>query len=82
MTPFNNVGYQMSHSRELCEAYLSSLHEGDVIAMSIMAGGYVNIDAAFNYLRTLPNLSGIAVGVSSNEHARETFTRLRALLSA
>lgn len=82
MAPFNNVGYQMSPSRQESEACLSSLHEGSVIAMSILAGGYVNLDEAFNYLRALPNLTGIAVGVSSKDHARETFTKLRTLLSA
>lgn len=79
MTPFNSLGYQMSPSRDNCEASLSSLREGQVIAMSIMAGGYLSLEQAFDYLRTLPRLSGVAVGASSKEHARETFTRLRML---
>jgi hypothetical protein len=47
--------------------------------MSIMAGGYLRLDEATDYLSTLPNLSGIAVGVSSKEHAQETFTKLGTL---
>lgn len=77
MTPFNSRGYQMSPSRDTCEATLSNLGEGHVIAMSIMAGGYLRLDEAIDYVRTLPNLSGIAVGVSSKEHAHDAFTRLR-----
>jgi hypothetical protein len=77
MTPFNSLGYQMSPSRESCEASLSNLREPNVIAMSIMAGGYLTLDQAKEYISTLPNLSGIAVGVSSQEHAQATFAELR-----
>jgi hypothetical protein len=55
------------------------LSEAHVIAMSIMAGGYQDLDQAFQYLRTLPRLSGIAAGVSTKQHAKETFERLRML---
>ena len=79
MTPFNSLGYQMSPSRDACKATLSNLREGDVIAMSVMAGGYLKLDEAIDYVRTLPNLSGVAIGVSSREHARDTFTRLRTM---
>jgi hypothetical protein len=79
MAPFNSLGYQMSPQRASCEASLSTSQEAQVIAMSIMAGGYLSLDQAFEYLRTLPRLSGVAVGVSSKEHARETFTKLRML---
>jgi hypothetical protein len=77
MTPFNSIGYQMSPSRDYCEATLSDMNEGHVIAMSVMAGGYLKLDNAINYVRTLPNLSGVAIGVSSKEHARDTFTKFR-----
>jgi hypothetical protein len=80
MTPFNSLGYQMSPSRESCEACLSNLREGNVIAMSIMAGGFLRLNQAVDYIRTLPKLSGAAVGVSSEEHARDTFAKLSALL--
>lgn len=81
MTPFNSVGYQMSSSRRSCEACLSTLDEANVIAMSTMAGGYLKLDEAFAYIRSLANLSGIAIGVSSKEHAEEAFTKFDALVS-
>jgi hypothetical protein len=37
--------------------------------MSIMAGGYSKLDEAVSYISGLPNLFGVAVGVSSEEHA-------------
>jgi hypothetical protein len=77
MTPFNSLGYQMSPSRDSCEESLSNLSQGDVIAMSILAGGFLNLDQAVDYLRTLPGLSGVAVGVSSKEHVCNTFSKLK-----
>jgi len=79
MTPFNSVGFQMSPSRHSCEACLPNMSEGSVIAMSVLAGGFLKLDQAIDYLRTLPNLSGIAVGVSSKDHAKDTFAKLSAL---
>jgi len=79
MTPFNSLGFQMSPGRAPSEACLSGCSGANVIAMSIMAGGYLTLDQAVDYLRTLPNLAGIAVGASSKQHAEETFAKLRAL---
>jgi hypothetical protein len=80
MAPFNSIGYQMSPSKQECENCLSAMEQGDVIAMSIFAGGYCNLDEAFDCIRQLPGLSGMAVGVSSKEHVHETFTKFRGLL--
>jgi hypothetical protein len=80
MTPVNRAGFQMNPSKESCELCLSHIQDSDVIAMSILAGGYLTLDEAVEYLRSLPNLSGIVVGVSSKEHAEKTFTRLRTLI--
>jgi len=79
MTPFNSLGYQMSPSRESCEVCLSNLHEGSVIAMSIMAGGFLSMDQAIEYIQSLPGLSGIAVGVSTRQHAKDAFAKLAVL---
>ena len=81
MTPLNSIGFQMTPSKESCESCLSQISDSHVIAMSIMAGGYLGLDAAIEYLRRLQNLSGIVAGVSSREHAIETFTKLKMLLS-
>jgi len=79
MTPFNSIGYQMIPSRHSCETCLSCLQETNLVAMSIMAGGYLKFDEAIDYICGLPNLSGVAVGVSSKEHAQHTFARLRVM---
>lgn len=76
MTPFNSIGYQMSPSRDSCEACLSDLSETEVIAMSIMGGGYLALDSVIDHIQGLSNLAGIAVGVSSKEHAQDTFSKL------
>lgn len=81
MTPFNSIGFQMNPSREACETSLRNLGtEAEVIAMSILAAGYIQVDQAVEYFKTLKNLSGAAVGVSSKQHAKETFSKLRTLL--
>jgi len=82
MTPFNRIGFQMNPSRESCEACLQHLSDGNVLAMSILAGGYLPLNEAVEYLRGIPNLEGIAVGVSSKRHAEQTFTSLRTLLES
>ncbi len=77
MTPMNEIGFQMNPSRESCEASLSQLTKGNVIAISILAAGYLKVDEAVDYLQGLPNLAGVAVGVSSKQHAKDTFSSLR-----
>jgi hypothetical protein len=77
MTPFNSIGFQMNPSKEACERCLSDLTDGNVIAMSIMAGGYLTLDKAAQYLQALRGISGIVVGVSTKQHAQQTFTRFR-----
>ncbi|HKM49603.1 MAG TPA: hypothetical protein VJZ75_00325 [Candidatus Bathyarchaeia archaeon] len=82
MTPFNKAGFQMNPSRESCETALSSLNrEVNVIAMSALAGGYLALDEAVDYLRSLPKLSGTIVGVSSTQHAQTTFRAFSKLLN-
>lgn len=76
MTPVNKIGYQMNPSRESCETCLSHMKGVDVIAMSIMAAGYLELNEAVDYLQRVRNLSGVVVGVSSDKHAEETFTKL------
>lgn len=82
MTPVNKVGFQMTPSREACEDCLSHLKGSQVIAMSILAGGYLGLDEAIQYIRHLRNLSGVVVGVSSMHHAEQTFRELKSLVAA
>jgi len=81
MTPMNRIGFQMNPSRHACEECLSRLPTSNVIAMSILAGGYIGLEDAIEYLRGLSNLRGIVVGVSSKQHV-ETFTSLRRLFQS
>lgn len=72
-TPFNAVGFQMNPSREECEKALVDVGSSSVIAMSILAAGYLKPPEAIGYVKNLPNLKGLVVGVSKERHARETF---------
>lgn len=77
LTPFNKVGFQMIPSIEECEKALRILPSPVVIAMSILAAGYIKPEEASEYLATLPNIKGVAVGVSKEKHAKETFAILK-----
>ena len=71
--PFNKVGFQMDPSKEECEKALASLDEANVVAISILAAGYLKPAEAADYIQSLPNILGVAAGVSKEQHARETF---------
>lgn len=75
--PFNAEGFQMCPSREECERVLGDLERSQVIGFSILAAGHLNYSDAIEYVTRLPNLSGVAVGVSRMEQARSTFKRLQ-----
>jgi len=75
-TPFNKVGFQMNPSGAECEKALANIPEPDVIAMSILAAGYLKPPEAIKYIKSLPNLVGVVVGVSKEQHALETFKLL------
>ncbi|MEM5866766.1 MAG: hypothetical protein QXG39_02490 [Candidatus Aenigmatarchaeota archaeon] len=75
--PFNKVGFQMVPSREECEKALKSITKPNVLAISILAAGYLKPEEAVDYIAGLPNIKGLAVGVSKEKHAIETFKLLR-----
>jgi hypothetical protein len=77
-TPFNKIGFQMNPSKEECEEALAEAPESNVIAMSILASGYLKLPEAIDYVESLPTLRGVVVGVSKEKHAHETFSYLRA----
>jgi hypothetical protein len=80
-TPFNKVGFQMNPSKETCEKSLQIAADSEIIAMSVLAAGYLKPPEAIDYLRYLPNISGVVIGVSREQHAQETFKLLRKSLS-
>jgi hypothetical protein len=74
---FNKVGFQMTPSKIECEEALERVHEAEVIAMSILAAGYLKPSDAVGYLANLQGINGIVVGVSKEHQAIETFRVLR-----
>jgi hypothetical protein len=77
VTPFNEVGFQMNPSREVCEKTLLSLSTPNVIAISVLAAGYYKPSMAVEYIAGLNNLKGVMAGVSSEQQALETFKLFR-----
>jgi len=73
MTTFNKAGFQMNPSREACERALDSGY-ADVVAMSTLAAGYLDPGSAYEYIHSLGNVPSVVVGVSTVDHARETFS--------
>jgi len=68
MTSFNPIGYQMNPSKEDCESYISKTK---IIAMNVLAGGYLKPHESFEYISKL-GLDSVVIGMSSKEHAEET----------
>jgi len=75
--PFNKIGFQMNPSRTECEKALAQVPESNVIAMSVLAAGYLKLPEAMEYIGGLSNLKGVVVGVSKERHACETFRLLQ-----
>lgn len=82
VAPFNKVGFQMNPSRAECEKALAEVPESNVIAMSILAAGYLKLPEAIEYIKSLSNIKGVVVGVSKEKHAFETFKLLKERLDA
>ena len=78
--PFNKVGFQMDPSKAECEKALATLDDGNVIAISILAAGYLKPPEAIKYIQGLPNIMGVAAGVSKEQHAQETFRLFKNIL--
>jgi len=78
---FNKVGFQMNPSKIECERALEYVHGAEVIAMSILAAGYLKPADAISYLANLQGISGVVVGVSKEDHATETFNLFRQALN-
>ncbi len=77
LAPFNKVGFQMTPSIAECESALRLLPSPSVLAMSVLAAGFVSPKEAAQYIATLPNIRGVAVGVSKASHAQDTISLFR-----
>jgi predicted HTH domain antitoxin len=76
MTPFNKIGFQMVPSKEECERALEESDTLNVIAISILGSGQINLKDAAEYIKKLERVDSVAVGVSSITQAKETFKLL------
>ncbi len=79
-TQYNSLGFGMCPSREECEKVLPKIKESELYAYGILASGYLKLEEAMNYIKTLDNLSGVAVGVSKEQHAKETIIKIQEYL--
>ena len=73
VAPFNKIGFQMTPSKAECEKTLASVPKSEVIAISALASGYLKLPEASGYIKRLPDLKGIAIGVSNEKQAHDTF---------
>lgn len=78
--PFNKIGFQMNPSKNECEEALAHIPKPNVIAISILAAGYLKPTEAIDYIKTLPKIKGVAVGISKEKHAYETFKLFKEIL--
>ena len=77
MTSFNPIGYQMNPSKEECEKFISN---NKVIAMNVLAGGYLKPQESFQYLSQL-NLKSVTIGMSTKEHAQDTIDSFKQFIN-
>lgn len=77
---FNKIGFQMNPSKKHCEQALETYGSYEVIAMSILAAGYLKLPEAVDYILSLNHLGGIVAGVSKESHAVQTFSLLSSKL--
>lgn len=81
MAAINSKGFWVNPSLEACERTLRE-EKLRLLAMSSLAAGYLKPDAAYAYLAGLPNIASVVVGVSSRNHAEETFGAIQRHLGA
>ena len=80
MAAVNKNGFLMNPSRTHCEKTIAETKH-TILAMGTLASGSIPPDEAFAYLASLPRLKHVVVGVSTKEHAEQTFGMVRKYLS-
>jgi hypothetical protein len=71
--PFNSIGFQMCPSKIDCENAIKNAPGSEIIAFSILAAGYVKLSQALDYINALSGINGVAIGISNEKQAKETF---------
>jgi hypothetical protein len=70
MAPYNPAGFQMNPSRERCEQLLQE-YPCHMVAMSVLAAGFVKPADAARYLSSIPGIDSVIFGASSPGHVTE-----------
>jgi hypothetical protein len=81
VAPYNKIGFQMNPSKEECEKALVNIPDTEVIAMSVLASGYIKLPEAVEYINGISDIKGIVVGISKEQHAKDFRTLKEALVS-
>ncbi len=72
MCAVNKKGYFMNPSKDSSVKEFSR-HSHEILAMSTLAAGSLKPEEAFEYIASLKTVKHVVVGISSKEHADETF---------
>jgi hypothetical protein len=72
MCAVNKKGYFMNPNKQASEEEFSK-HSHSILAMSTLAAGSLKPEEAYEYIASLGTVKHIVVGLSSKEHADETF---------
>lgn len=76
MAAVNKNGFLMNPSREHCEKTIQETKH-TILAMGTLASGALQPDEAYAYVSSLPKINHVVVGVSTREHAQQTFSMIR-----
>ena len=79
MTSVNKKGFLMNPSRELCEEAIKRSNHA-ILAMATLASGSIKPQEAYEYIGSLEAVKNVVVGLSSRDHAEETFRIVRSEL--
>jgi hypothetical protein len=79
MAPYNATGFFMNPSKEASE---KAVKDSDItlLAMNVLASGAIKPHAAFEYLAKSRRIRHVVLGVSSEEHIRESFALAKEFL--
>jgi hypothetical protein len=69
VAPFNAIGFQMCPSIVECEQALARVKDTEIIAMSVLASGHLKLPQAIEYIRMVPEIKGIVLGISNEQQA-------------
>lgn len=75
LSHFNKIGFGMNPSREAAERCLAEQNL-QIMGMGTLASGYLRPEEAYEYLYSLPKMDSVVVGVSTPQHAEQTYAAI------